>query len=282
MSMIDLSKLPAPDVVKPLDFEVELARLKSLVLRDLPDLSETLDLESEPVTKLLQLMAYESVAMQARINDAAKAAMLAYATDTDLDHKAADLGVERLEGENNDRLRRRAQMALEGISVAGPEGSYKFHAMSSHPHVKDAGVDSPSPGVVRVTLLSTEGDGTPTPELLAHVTQALNAQDVRPLTDTVITQAAQVLTYPVRATLVTYPGPAASSVLQAARAALQAYVQERQQLGHDITRSAIFACLHQPGVQNVQLHAPAADLVVQPHQSPHCISIELSLGGEDV
>lgn len=282
MSMIDLSKLPAPDVVKPLDFEVELARLKSLVLRDLPDLSETLDLESEPVTKLLQLMAYESVAMQARINDAAKAAMLAYATDTDLDHKAADLGVERLEGENNDRLRRRAQMALEGISVAGPEGAYKFHAMSSHPHVKDAGVDSPSPGVVRVTVLSSEGDGTPTPELLAAVAQALNAQDVRPLTDTVITQAAQVLTYPVRATLVTYPGPAASSVLQAARAALQAYVQERQQLGHDITRSAIFACLHQPGVQNVQLHAPAQDLIVQPHQSPHCISIELSLGGEDV
>lgn len=282
MSMIDLSKLPAPDVVKPLDFEVELARLKSLVLRDLPDLSETLDLESEPVTKLLQLMAYEIVAMQARINDAAKAAMLAYATDTDLDHKAADLGVERLEGENNERLRRRAQMALEGISVAGPEGAYKFHAMSSHPHVKDAGVDSPSPGVVRVTVLSSEGDGTPTPELLAAVAQALNAQDVRPLTDTVITQAAQVLTYPVRATLVTYPGPAASSVLQAARAALQAYVQERQQLGHDITRSAIFACLHQPGVQNVQLHAPAQDLVVQPHQSPHCISIELSLGGEDV
>ncbi len=282
MSMIDLSKLPAPDVVKPLDFEVELARLKSLVLRDLPDLSETLDLESEPVTKLLQLMAYEIVAMQARINDAAKAAMLAYATDTDLDHKAADLGVERLEGENNERLRRRAQMALEGISVAGPEGAYKFHAMSSHPHVKDAGVDSPSPGVVRVTVLSSEGDGTPTPELLAAVAQALNAQDVRPLTDTVITQAAQVLTYPVRATLVTYPGPAASSVLQAARAALQAYVQERQQLGHDITRSAIFACLHQPGVQNVQLHAPAQDLIVQPHQSPHCISIELSLGGEDV
>ncbi len=282
MSMIDLSLLPAPDVVRPLDFESELQRLKNLVLAALPDLADVLELESEPVTKVLQLMAYEHVTMQARINDSAKAVMLAYATGSDLDHCVADLGVERLESESDERLRRRAQMALEGISVAGPEGAYKFHAMSSHPHVKDAGVDSPSPGVVRVTLLSTEGDGTPTPELLAAVAQALNAQDVRPLTDTVITQAAQVLTYPVRATLVTYPGPAASSVLQAARAALQAYVQERQQLGHDITRSAIFACLHQPGVQNVQLHAPAQDLIVQPHQSPHCISIELSLGGEDV
>ena len=282
MNEIDLSQLPVPHVVQPLDFEAVLAELKAQVLTDLPELQDVIDLESEPVNKVLQVVAYQRVTMQARINDAAKACMLAYATGADLDHLTALLAVQRIDGEADDRLRRRAQMALEGISAAGPEGAYKFHALSSHHHVKDAGIDSPSPGTVRVTILSIEGDGTPTPELLAHVTQALNAQDVRPLTDTVITQAAQVLPYPVRATLVTYPGPAAASVLQAARTALQAYVQERQQLGHDITRSAIFACLHQPGVQNVQLHAPAQDLIVQPHQSPHCISMEVSIGGEDV
>lgn len=280
--MIDLSKLPPPAVVQPLDFESELSRLKAFVLSVLPDLGDVLELESEPINKVLQLVAYEHVAMQARINDAAKATMLAYANKEDLDHKAADLGVERLPGETDERLRRRAQMALEGVTVAGTEGSYKFHAISAHPDVKDVGIDSPEGGTVRVTVLSAQGDGTPSPALLEAVRQALNAQDVRPLTDTVVTQAAQVLNYQVRATIVTYPGPAAATVLAAARAALDAYLQERKQLGHDITRSGIYACLHQPGVQNVQLHAPAADLVVQAHQSPHCNSVELMLGGEDV
>lgn len=280
--MIDLSKLPPPAVVQPLDFESELSRLKAFVLSVLPDLGDVLELESEPINKVLQLVAYEHVAMQARINDAAKATMLAYANKEDLDHKAADLGVERLPGETDERLRRRAQMALEGVTVAGTEGSYKFHALSAHPDVKDVGIDSPEGGTVRVTVLSAQGDGTPSPALLEAVRQALNAQDVRPLTDTVVTQAAQVLNYQVRATIVTYPGPAAATVLTAARAALDAYLQERKQLGHDITRSGIYACLHQPGVQNVQLHAPAADLVVQAHQSPHCNSVELMLGGEDV
>lgn len=280
--MIDLSKLPPPAVVQPLDFESELSRLKAFVLSVLPDLGDVLELESEPINKVLQLVAYEHVAMQARINDAAKATMLAYANKEDLDHKAADLGVERLPGETDERLRRRAQMALEGVTVAGTEGSYKFHALSAHPDVKDVGIDSPEGGTVRVTVLSAQGDGTPSPALLEAVRQALNAQDVRPLTDTVVTQAAQVLNYQVRATIVTYPGPVAATVLAAARAALDAYLQERKQLGHDITRSGIYACLHQPGVQNVQLHAPAADLVVQAHQSPHCNSVELMLGGEDV
>lgn len=280
--MINLSQLPAPAVVQSLDFEAELSRLKALALAAMPDLQDVLELESEPVTKVLQLLAYEHVAMQARINDAAKATMLAYAEKEDLDHKAADLGVERLPAETDERLRRRAQMALEGITVAGTEGSYKFHALSAHADVKDVGIDSPTGGTVRVTVLSAQGDGTPSPELLDTVRLALNAQDVRPLTDTVITQAAQVLPYQVRATLVTYPGPAAATVLAAARVALDAYLQERKQLGHDITRSGIYACLHQPGVQNVQLHAPAADMVVQAHQSPHCTNVQLILGGEDV
>ena len=55
MSMIDLSLLPAPDVVRPLDFEAELQRLKNLVLAALPDLADVLELESEPVTKVLEL-----------------------------------------------------------------------------------------------------------------------------------------------------------------------------------------------------------------------------------
>ena len=280
--MIDLSLLPAPTIVQPLNFESELARLKALVLAKLPDMADILDLESEPVVKILELMAYEQVHMQARINDAAKACMLAYAQNTDLDHLAALLGVERLESELDERLRRRAQMALEGETVAGSVGSYVFHTLSSSNLVKDACVDSPAPGNVRVTLLSTQANGTPSADLLAQVQEYLSADERRPLSDTVTVVPAQIVEYQVRATLKVYPGPASTPLLAVARQALQTYVAEHQQLGHDITLSGLYACLHQPGVQNVLLQSPSSDLVISANQAPYCTAVEIELGGADV
>ncbi|MGC3003563.1 baseplate assembly protein [Streptomyces sp. G35A] len=282
MREIDLSQLPAPDIVAPLDFEAVLAELKAQVLADLPELEGVIDLESEPVNKVLQVVAYQRVTMQARINDAARACMLAYANGADLDHLAALLDVQRLDGEDDARLRRRAQLALEGATVAGSTGSYQFHALGADARVKDAGIDSPAPGTVRVTVLSAEGDGTATTDLLAAVAAALSANDVRPLTDTVAVQAATVVPFEVRATLNVYPGPAAEPLLQAARQALAAYLAEHQRLGHDITRSGLFACLHQPGVQNVLLHSPAADLEIAPTQAAYCARTEVVLGVANV
>lgn len=282
MTEIDLSRLPAPNIVTPLDFEAVLADLKTQVLASLPELEAVIDLESEPVNKVLQVVAYQRVTMQARINDAARACMLAYATGDDLDHLTALLGVQRLSGEKDDRLRRRAQLALEGATVAGSTGSYQFHALGADARVKDAGIDSPAPGTVRVTVLSTDGDGAAAPDLLAAVSAALSADDVRPLTDTVTVQTATVMPFEVRATLNVYPGPAAEPLLQEAQLALDAYLVEHQRLGHDITRSGLFACLHQPGVQNVLLHSPTTDMVIAPTQAAYCTRTELVLGVANV
>lgn len=282
MSSIDLSQLPAPNVVQPLDFEAELARLQALVLADLPELAGVIALESEPVNKVLQVVAYEHVNMQARINDAARACMLAYAEDADLDHWAANLDVQRLDGESDVRLRRRAQMALEGATVAGSAASYVFHALGSSVQVKDAGVDSPTPGIVRVTVLSTVGDGAPGQELIDSVQAHLSADDVRPLSDTVHVVPARIVPYQVQATLNVYPGPAASPLLLAAQAAVARYTAEHKQLGHDITLSGLYACLHQPGVQKVVLASPLADIVIAPGEAAHCISMHIGLGSTDV
>lgn len=280
--MIDLAKLPAPAVVAALDFETVLAELHAQVLQSLPELAPVIALESEPVNKVLQVIAYERVNMQARINDAAHACMLAYARGADLDHLAALLSVERLEGEADERLRRRAQMALEGETVAGSAASYVFHALGAATQVKDAAADSPVPGTVRVTVLSTEGDGSPGEALTAQVLAALSAEDVRPLSDTVQVAAATIVPFEVRAVLNVYPGPAAGPLLVAAQQALAAYVAEHKQLGHDITLSGLYACLHQPGVQRVELASPAADIVIAPHQAAHCTAMHIELGTVNV
>ena len=274
---IDLSQLPSPLVVQPLDFEAVLSELKALVLADLPELADVIHLESEPVHKVLQVIAYERVHMQSRINDSAKACMLAYAEASDLDHLAALLDVQRLEGENDTRLRRRAQMALEGASVAGPGGSYVFHALGADPCVLDAAVHSPVPGTVCITVLSTQNDGTASPELLAVVQRALSADDVRPLSDTVTVQSAEVIDYEVRATLHVYPGPAAEPLLTAASTALNTYLAEQFRLGGEIARSGLDACLHQPGVRRVELHSQDA-VTATAAQAPRCTAVHLALG----
>ena len=162
--MIDLSQLPAPTIVEPLDFETLFAERKAALLALMPadarsDLADVLTLESEPLTKLLQESAYRELIWRQRVNEAARATLLAYARGTDLDNKAADYGVTRLllkaarpdavppvpaEYESDERLRHRCQMALEGLTVAGSRGAYHFHALSAHAQIADASIDSPT------------------------------------------------------------------------------------------------------------------------------------------
>ena len=294
---IDLSQLPAPDVIEALDYEAILAALKAdLIARD-PELADALALESEPLTKLLEVCAYRETILRARVNAACRAVMPAYATGADLDHLASFYGVRRAlvspgdptatppvapVYESDERLRARAQLALEGYTSAGPVGAYTFHALSASPQVLDVGVTSPDPGDVLITVLSTEGDGTPSAELLGTVAAAVNGEEVRPLTDRVTVQAAAIEPYSVEAALTFYAGPDPDAVTAAALAAAEAYTAARHRLGHDVMRSGLIAALHQPGVHHVELSAPAADLIIGPDTAAHCAGITLTNAGTDL
>ncbi len=99
---IDLSRLPAPDVVEEIDFEAMLAERKAGLLSLVPDdrradVAAALELESEPITIVLQESVYREMYLRQRVNDAGRAVMLAFAMDGDLDQLAALLGVKRLE-----------------------------------------------------------------------------------------------------------------------------------------------------------------------------------------
>ena len=296
MNAIDLSLLPAPDVVQPLDFEATLAELKAQFIAYLPELADVIELESEPAHKLLQLFAYEKVNMQARINDSARACMLAYALGADLDNLCALLGMQRLQlsagdaganppiaptWEDDARLRTRAQMALEGATVAGSRGSYVFHALSASARVRDVAISSPAPGDVLVTVLSTDAQGVADAELLQTVHDYLSAEARRPLTDTVLLEPAELVEFQVHAVLHFYPGPSAANVVDAALAKLAEYLQGAR-LGYDITRSGLYAALHQSGVRQVELIAPTGDVIVGPRQAAQCTAVQVLEGGRDV
>lgn len=81
MATIDLSQLPAPNVVEVLDYESVLSERKTTLL-SLCDESQrdavarTLQLESEPLTKLLEESAYREIIWRQRVNEAARALSL--------------------------------------------------------------------------------------------------------------------------------------------------------------------------------------------------------------
>lgn len=295
-SAIDLSLLPVPDVVETLDYEVILAAMKADLAARAPEVAAVLALESEPLVKLLEVAAYREVLIRARVNDAAQAVTLARATGTDLDNLAALFGVARLvinpgdplavppvaaTLESDADLRRRAQLALEGFSTAGPEGAYVFHALSADADVLDVSATSPSAGDVLVTVLSRTGSGTAPAPLLATVQAALNADDVRPLCDNVVVQSAAIVSYAITATLYFYPGPDSAVVMAAAQAAATAYAAAQHRIGRDVTISGLHAALHQPGVQRVVLTSPSAALTIGSAQASWCTAITLINGGVD-
>lgn len=300
---IDLSTLPPPEVVEPLDFERILLDLRADVAARDPSLIAVLGLESEPINKLLEVCAYRETLLRARVNDAARAVMLAFAAGSDLEHLGALFNVSRLivqaadpntspptplVMESDTDLRSRIQLALEGYTVAGSAGAYEFHARSADGRVADVDVFAPGvpggyTGRVTVTILSTETpEGTPSGALISIVSAALNAEHVRPLTDLVEVQGpAAVIDYAVEASLSLYAGPSPDLVLAAAQTALAQYIADRRRLGHDVTRSGLFAALHRPGVHNVVLSAPAADVVVAHDEIARCTGTAITITGTD-
>lgn len=217
--------------------------------------------------------------------------------------------------ESDPEFRRRIQLSPEGLSVAGPEGAYIFHTLGADPRVLDASAASPRPddlraiihqvlqaheattelaadmdhaldeavwpGTVMISLLSREGDGTAAPDLIQAAFNALNSQEVRPLTDEVVVGSAEILSYAVEADLHTFDGPDAEVVIKEAERRLKAYQQEAHRLGRNISLSALYAQLHAEGVQRVVLRSPTADLSIDRHQAAHCSSVTLNHVGTD-
>ncbi len=300
--LIDMSQVPVPDVIKPLDFESRFSDLKAQLVALYPESESVLELESEPLTKFLQLLAYRELHLVGQINDDTRGNMLASSVANDLEAIAARFNLTRLTitsaddtaeppiaavMESDDALRRRVQMAFDGLNTAGSIDGYIFFALSSNGLVADASAVSPEPCEMVLTILSHEANGVASNQLLGLVRQyfgvtadGLNTtatpSKVRPDGDHLTVQVAEVLNYQVNATLQIKAGPDAPSVLATAQQAISTYTQQRK-LGRSKTLSGIYAALHQPGVSNVKLSSPVANINCSAAQFAYCTAINVSL-----
>jgi phage-related baseplate assembly protein len=259
---IDLSGLKPPDIIETLDYEAIVTAMRDDLVDRFPLIAGVIDLESEPARKLIEAFAYRELRLRARINDAARAVLLASSYGANLDHLGALFATARQDGESDDRFRRRIQLAPEAFSVAGPEGAYQYHALTVAPWARDVSAISTRPGIVRVTVLKTGTE--PSPTLAERETIRLHLRDgaIRPLTDVVEVLAPAIRRTRIVARLTLYPGPDAQVVRQRALSAVTSWVEKNRMLGMNLRRSALYAALHQEGVHSVDLLSPADDFVL--------------------
>jgi phage-related baseplate assembly protein len=302
---IDLSQLPAPDVIQPLDFEAEVAALKQDVLDRIDDatlkadVAAVLKIESEPLVKVIEAFAYATTLVYGRINDAARAELLATTQGNDLDNFAARLDVLRqvvaaaddttspptpAVVEPDADLKERYQLAPEAFSVAGPYGAYHFLARSAHPHVWRTAVYGPesglvTPGQVLVVVLSRIGDGQPTQGVLDAVTAALGDLEARPLTDQVLVEGSSVTNYAIAYELAIISGsPDPSLIVAAAAQALQTYADGRRRPGAKVTTKALdgAAMSDRVNIDDITRISPPGDVDPGPRGTARCTGITVT------
>ena len=291
--LIDLSQVPPPNSVEELDLDALVDAWWARAVADNPDLAGLS--ESDPARKWTLTAAFREGLLRQRVNDGAEACMLARAQGADLENLAALFGLRREIAvaadpdadppveqvlESDERLRRRAQLFPASISAAGPESAYRFHALNADSRVKDVHVANPAAGSITLTLLARIVDpmdtGAAPQDLLDAVEAALSAETVRPMGDALTVQSAAIVDYQIRAELEIGSGPDPTTVLAAARAAVEKAAGELHALGRGAPRSVLIAALQAPGALSVDLQLPAADIAATDVQAAHATAIEVT------
>jgi phage-related baseplate assembly protein len=289
---VDLSRFDPPTIVEQLDYETVFQRKVARMQALLPNFDATVD--SDPAVKVLQVAAYDELLLRQDFNERMQQRLVAYATGSTLDHLGAALGVARLVVtpanattgaavvyESDDSFRSRIVLGPEGFSVAGPELAYVKRAKDASGLVLDASATSPAPGEVLVSILSREGDGTASLQLIEQVAAIVTDKAVRPLGDLVSVTTATQRPFALVARLWTFAGPDPALVLAAANAKVARYLADSRKLGRDITLSALYAALTAEGVQRVELVSPTAPIVCDLTQAALCTSSDVSHAGYD-
>ncbi len=298
--MFDLSTLPPPKVLsEPV--------LEAIFARDLVRFKELSPeyayfLASDPVTKVVGHGSWREFILRLYINNVARARLLAFATEGDLDQLALAEGVERMlvdEGnaetnppvpatyESDARLRDRILAKIAGRNGAGTVPWYRFHAMSADARVKDVNVYSPDfpdgynmGGRVTIAVMSFEDTGIPSIDLLERVNFAVRQPKVKAISDLLSVEAARPVNLALQATVYlkqTAPIDVFNGLAQIFHDAFDAEIG----LGADITMSWITKTLAVDGVYDVVVTSPDASVKVDPSQFPYLATLNLSFGGFD-
>ncbi|WP_319774475.1 baseplate J/gp47 family protein [Breoghania sp.] len=265
MSTPPLDTLTLPNVIETLDYETALAALIADARARLNAAGIAWDvdtLETDPIMILLEAWAYRELLLRARVNDAARANLLAFAAGSDLDHLAAFYDVARLADETDDRLRARTRLTIMGRSAGGPDERYRAVVLGVSTRIRDVAIwREVTDPTVRVSVLTTEGDGEADAALLAAVQTALERPDIRVVSDRFVVSSAVQQAVDVTMT-VRLEATASASILTDLPDLIAADWLTESLLGLDLTHSWLIAHAMRSGVTRVEVVSPVSDIEV--------------------
>ena len=240
---IDLSAYPVSDILEVLAYETYLARdraeletrwaARRVIDPTLPTF-DTLFLETDPSSIVLQVGSYRETLLRARVNDAIRSLTLAGALGAALDH----IGITyyrtvRRTDEDDETYRQRLALAPESWSIAGPVGAYIFWGLSASADVLDIAAYSEDEGCclaprIRIVTLAKDGvDTAGDTAMRAAVLERLRRADIRPMGDLVTVEAAVPLPFNLTVNLRLRSGVSSAIVKAAAETRLRNFCNGR-------------------------------------------------------
>jgi phage-related baseplate assembly protein len=182
--------------------------------------------------------------------------------------------------ETDEQLRERIRLAPSQFSTAGSRASYEYHARSANPSIIDISVTSPTPGVVLIVPLTETGQAPE--EVIRNINEACNAENVRPLTDTVIISSPSEVNYTIDVDLTLYTSADADTTQAAVLAILTKFAEEkRRKLGKDIIRSHIAQLCRIAEVYDVAVTTPEENLIIADDEFAGCTGITVNITGRN-
>lgn len=155
------------------------------------------------------------------------------------------------DAEDYEDYRERVRQAIFMSVTTGPVEQYRARTMAATTQLHDATVLQGDPGVVEVYLLIKDG-ATPA-DVISTVKEALNAETVRPLTDTVNVQEALVLSYNIDAEYKLPEGALTTSAQKMQDAADEYQQWQDTEIGRAFDPYQLVANLYRAGAERVKL-----------------------------
>lgn len=383
--MINIKTLPIPQVIEEVEYEVILNKNIDLVKKILKEKRgiDWTPSNSDDYSLMLQAFSYREVHFRSELNERIKQLFLAYAQDSNLDHRAVEYDIERLKGsnpyakyefsipsgidsevviekglvltdetskyesklldsltivpgetkvtgtvelqkeiseldikteiitnslpyvlsakslekfangadvENNEKLLYRILLSFADKSTAGSEETYKSYTYKADERIQDVKVQRGVKDIFEFVTLLIGANESKIREVLAdiyskmgmvevyyysdksddlmkqRIEEKLNDKKTRPLSDTVIVSAAEIINFYVAANLKVYLGQEIAQILINAKASLEKGLKELVKIGESITLSEINKFLKVDGVKEVIISHPTTNIIPQSNQ----------------
>jgi phage-related baseplate assembly protein len=276
ISVILPANLQPMIVLEKLDVETilgaRMSRLKQLWAYYDPPAAAQYDVENlefDPIKINQEASSYFELMLRDRVNQAARSITLAYAIGTDLDAIATRYpgGVPRLEGESDDRYRRRIWLSPNTLSPHGTAEAYEFWALTALPTLRDvtairAVAHDYYPTILITCLNEPPAEPKPTDEELVRVRAYIQSLSRMGLTDVISVNPPKVREIEYKIAVWLYPGTVQDQTMNQIVSNLANLINDQFWLGHDHSHTAIHAACRLTGVHHVDIELPEEDVFV--------------------